>query len=119
MAPQVCDSASRRGFSEIDHYSSGEYGRCSAPRVVPVRGRLPFMSSQKPLQFFQKQTNRKQQGICPRLTDIGGTRFWRIDPRTDYCKVNVISQRQLHVSVLRSHSFYRAAPSVPDATSVT
>jgi TnpA family transposase len=22
--------------------------------------------------------------FCPRLADIGGTRFWRIDPQADY-----------------------------------
>jgi len=22
--------------------------------------------------------------FCPRLADIGGTRFWRIDPKADY-----------------------------------
>ena len=30
--------------------------------------------------------------FCPRLADIGGTRFWRIDPRADYGKLNVVSQ---------------------------
>jgi TnpA family transposase len=34
-------------------------------------------------------------GFCPHLTDIVGTRFWRIDPRTAYGKLNVNSQRQL------------------------
>ena len=27
--------------------------------------------------------------FCPRLADIGGTRFWRIDPQADYGKLNV------------------------------
>jgi TnpA family transposase len=33
--------------------------------------------------------------FCPRLADIGGTRFWRIDPRADYGKLNVVSQQRL------------------------
>jgi hypothetical protein len=40
MAPQVCDSASRRGFSEIDRYSSGKYHRRAAAHVVTVNSRL-------------------------------------------------------------------------------
>jgi TnpA family transposase len=33
--------------------------------------------------------------FSPRLADIGGTRFWRIDPRADYGKLNVVSQHRL------------------------
>jgi TnpA family transposase len=33
--------------------------------------------------------------FCPRLAEIGGTRFWRIDPQADYGKLNVVSRHRL------------------------
>ena len=41
--------------------------------------------------------------FCPRLADIGGTRFWRIDPRADYDKLNAISQHQLKLQRIAPH----------------
>jgi TnpA family transposase len=39
----------------------------------------------------------------PRLADIGGTRFWRIDPNADYGKFNVISQHRLRLQRISPH----------------
>ncbi|MDI1245186.1 MAG: Tn3 family transposase [Rhodoferax sp.] len=33
--------------------------------------------------------------FSPRLADIGGTRFWRIDPHADYGELNAISQHRV------------------------
>jgi TnpA family transposase len=33
--------------------------------------------------------------FCPRLADVGGTRFWRIDPQADYGLLNTISAHNL------------------------
>jgi len=41
--------------------------------------------------------------FCPRLADIGGTRFWRIDPRVDYGKLNVVSQHRLKLQRIATH----------------
>src|ERR1700686_254026 len=41
--------------------------------------------------------------FCPRLADIGGTRFWRIDPRADYGKLNVVSQHRLRLQRISPH----------------
>ncbi|HEY6848641.1 MAG TPA: Tn3 family transposase [Terracidiphilus sp.] len=41
--------------------------------------------------------------FCPRLADIGGTRFWRIDPRAAYGKLNAISQHQLKLQRITPH----------------
>src|SRR5258707_6395757 len=42
--------------------------------------------------------------FCPRLADIGGTRFWRIDPHADYGKLNVVSRhRWLKLQRIASH----------------
>src|SRR5258707_7158855 len=41
--------------------------------------------------------------FCPRLADIGGTRFWRIDPRADYGKLNVVSQHRLKLQRIAPH----------------
>ncbi len=32
----------------------------------------------------------------PRLADIGGTRFWRIDPKADYGKLNAVAKQQIN-----------------------
>jgi TnpA family transposase len=41
--------------------------------------------------------------FCPLLADIGGTRFWRIDPRADYGKLNAIAQYQLKLRRIAPH----------------
>ena len=41
--------------------------------------------------------------FCPRLADIGGTRFWRIDPQADYGKLNAISQHRLKLQRITPH----------------
>ncbi len=37
--------------------------------------------------------------FCPRLADIGGTRFWRIDPQADYGKLNIVSQHRCRAAL--------------------
>lgn len=34
--------------------------------------------------------------FCPRLADVGGARFWRIDPKADYGPFNAISSHRLN-----------------------
>jgi TnpA family transposase len=41
--------------------------------------------------------------FSPRLADIGGTRFWRIDPNADYGKLNAISQHRLRLQRISPH----------------
>ena len=41
--------------------------------------------------------------FCPRIADIGGTRFWRIDPKADYGKLNVVSQHRLKLQRIAPH----------------
>lgn len=41
--------------------------------------------------------------FSPRLADIGGTRFWRIDPRADYGPLNAISAHHLSVQKIAPH----------------
>jgi TnpA family transposase len=41
--------------------------------------------------------------FSPRLADIGGTRFWRIDPRADYGLLNPISAHQLSLQKITPH----------------
>ena len=41
--------------------------------------------------------------FSPRLADIGGTRFWRIDPKADYGKLNAISQHRLRLHRISPH----------------
>src|SRR5216683_7936065 len=36
--------------------------------------------------------------FSPRLADIGGTRFWRIDPNADYGQLNDISRHRVNVA---------------------
>ena len=38
--------------------------------------------------------------FSPRLADIGGSRFWRIDAKADYGKLNVISQHRISLQGL-------------------
>jgi TnpA family transposase len=41
--------------------------------------------------------------FSPRLADIGGTRFWRIEPKADYGKLNAISQHRLRLQRIVPH----------------
>jgi hypothetical protein len=41
--------------------------------------------------------------FCPRLADIGGTRFWRIDPQAHYGKLNIVSQHRLKLQRIAPH----------------
>lgn len=41
--------------------------------------------------------------FSPRLADVGGTRFWRIDPRADYGLLNPISAHQLSLRKIAAH----------------
>ena len=43
--------------------------------------------------------------FSPRLADIGGTRFWRADPKADYGKLNAISQHKHRHSVFFAETF--------------
>ena len=57
---------------------------------------------------------------CPRLADIGGTRFWRIDPQADYGKLNVVSRHRLKLQRIAPHwddmlETRRVAPAGPGA----
>ena len=41
--------------------------------------------------------------FCPRLADVGGTRFWRIDSKADYGLLNSISKHQLSLKKITPH----------------
>jgi TnpA family transposase len=41
--------------------------------------------------------------FSPRLADIGGTRFWRIDPQTDYGVLDRISRHLVNTDRIRRH----------------
>jgi TnpA family transposase len=41
--------------------------------------------------------------FSPRLADVGGTRFWRVDPRADYGLLNPISEHQLSLRKIAAH----------------
>jgi TnpA family transposase len=41
--------------------------------------------------------------FCPRLADVGGTRFWRIDPQADYGLLNTISAHNLSLQKIAPH----------------
>lgn len=41
--------------------------------------------------------------FSPRLADIGGTRFWRIDPRADYGPLNAITAHHLSLQKIAPH----------------
>jgi TnpA family transposase len=41
--------------------------------------------------------------FSPRLADIGGTRFWRIDPKADYGELNAISRHRLALRRISPH----------------
>jgi TnpA family transposase len=41
--------------------------------------------------------------FSPRLADVGGTRFWRVDPKADYGLLNDISANQLNLQRIEPH----------------
>jgi TnpA family transposase len=41
--------------------------------------------------------------FSPRLADIGGTRFWRIDPTADYGEFNAVAKSRLHLALIAQH----------------
>jgi TnpA family transposase len=41
--------------------------------------------------------------FCPRLADIGGTRFWRIDPQADYGDLNALARQRVSLSRITPH----------------
>mgnify|MGYP003376051373 CR=1 FL=1 len=41
--------------------------------------------------------------FCPRLADVGGTRFWRIDPNADYGLLNPMSAHILRMNRIAPH----------------
>ena len=41
--------------------------------------------------------------FCPRLADIGGTRFWRINNQADYGQLNAIANHQVKLSAIAPH----------------
>ncbi len=38
--------------------------------------------------------------FSPRLADMGGTRFWRIDPLADYRKLNVLAKSRININLV-------------------
>ena len=38
--------------------------------------------------------------FCPRIADVGGTRFWRIDPHADYGELNHIARQKINLSLI-------------------
>ena len=38
--------------------------------------------------------------FCPRLADVGGTRFWRIDPTADYGDLNAVARQRVNLSLI-------------------
>jgi TnpA family transposase len=41
--------------------------------------------------------------FCPRLADIGGTRFWRIDTQADYGELNAVSRHRVNMALIEQH----------------
>jgi len=41
--------------------------------------------------------------FSPRLADVGGTRFWRIDPRADYGLLNTVSAHHINLQKIAPH----------------
>lgn len=41
--------------------------------------------------------------FCPRLADIGGTRFWRIDPHADYRDLNILAKQRVNLDRITPH----------------
>ncbi|HEY4046823.1 MAG TPA: Tn3 family transposase [Acidobacteriaceae bacterium] len=41
--------------------------------------------------------------FSPRLADMGGTRFWRIDPRADYGDLNHVARQKINLRLIEQH----------------
>jgi TnpA family transposase len=41
--------------------------------------------------------------FSPRLADVGGTRFWRLDPKADYGALNAVSRHHINAKRLARH----------------
>lgn len=41
--------------------------------------------------------------FSPRLADIGGTRFWRIDPQADYGAFNAVAKSRVRTALIAQH----------------
>jgi TnpA family transposase len=41
--------------------------------------------------------------FSPRLADIGGTRFWRIDPQADYGEFNAVARQRVNLALIAAH----------------
>ena len=41
--------------------------------------------------------------FCPRLADIGGSRFWRIDPDADYGDLNAVARQRVNLTRIAHH----------------
>jgi TnpA family transposase len=52
--------------------------------------------------------------FSPRLADIGGTRFWRIDANADYGELNAIARQRISLGRIEKHwdDFLRLAGSL-------
>lgn len=41
--------------------------------------------------------------FCPRLADVGASRFWRVDSQADYGQLNTIPNHQIKLSLIEPH----------------
>ncbi|MEP9564558.1 Tn3-like element ISXc4 family transposase [Xanthomonas perforans] len=41
--------------------------------------------------------------FCPRLADVGGTRFWRVDPDADYGELNALARQRVNLDRITPH----------------
>jgi TnpA family transposase len=41
--------------------------------------------------------------FSPRLADIGGTPFWRIDPQADYGELNAVARQRVNLALIAAH----------------
>jgi TnpA family transposase len=41
--------------------------------------------------------------FSPRLADIGGTRFWRVDPKADYGELNTLARQRVNLDHIAPH----------------
>ena len=41
--------------------------------------------------------------FCPRLADVGGTRFWRTSPDADYGKLNGLARQSVKIDLIAEH----------------
>lgn len=41
--------------------------------------------------------------FSPRLADIGGTRFWRIDPQADYGAFDALARQRINLELIARH----------------